>query len=186
MGVLLCVSKKMPGATKKMMKFWVRRMWKRPFGDDSCCNKLLVADVHQAQTSPLIQEMFSRECHTAVALVPPGTTSLVQPLDVSVNADFKSIIERIQSQHMQKNISLYVEGKISASQRLVLISTWVGEAWTEVCSNREMIRLAFEKCGISVPIDGSKDELINIRGLTNYKVHPVQEEGLFELDSDSD
>ena len=53
-------------------------------------------------------------------------------------------------------------------------------------SNREMIRRAFEKCGISVPIDGSKDELINIRGLTNYTVDPVQEEGLFELDSDSD
>ena len=87
---------------------------------------------------------------------------------------------------MHKNISLYVEGKISASQRRVLISTWVGEAWNEVCLNREMIRRAFEKCGISVPIDGSKDKLINIRGLTNYTVDPVQEEGLFELDSDSD
>lgn len=112
--------------------------------------------------------------------------SLVQPLDVSVNAEFKSIIERLQNHHMHNNISLYVEGKISASQRRVLISRWVGEAWTEVCSNKEIICHALEKCGISVPIDGSRDDRINIQGLTDYRVGPFQEEGLFELDSDSD
>ena len=30
---------------------------------------------------------------------------------------------------------------------------------------------AFEKCGISLPIDGSRDEYINIRGLEGYKVY---------------
>jgi hypothetical protein len=30
---------------------------------------------------------------------------------------------------------------------------------------------AFEKCGISLPIDGSRDECINIKGLEGYKVY---------------
>ena len=50
-----------------------------------------------------------------------------------------------------------------------------------------MIRRAFEKCGISVPIDGSNDNRINIKGLTDYQVDlDQQEEGFYELDSDSD
>ena len=169
---------------EEMMKFWIRSMWRRPFGEDASRSKLLVADVHRAQTTDAVQEMLLRECHTAVALVPPGTTSLVQPLDVSVNSEFKSIVERHQNQHMHENVSLYVEGKITASQRRVLITKWVGQAWAEVCTNKDMVCRAFAKCGISVPIDGSKDHLINIRGLTDYKVDPVEPEGLFELDSD--
>ena len=169
---------------EEVMKFWIRSMWKRPFGDDACRNKLLIADVHRAQTTEAVQDILLGECRTAVALVPPGTTSLVQPLDVSVNSEFKSIVERLQNQHMHSNVSLYIEGKITASQRRVLITKWVGQAWAEVCANKDMIYRAFQKCGISVPIDGSKDSLINIKGLTAYKVDPEEPEGLFELDSD--
>ena len=43
---------------EEMMKFWVRSMWKRPFGDDSCRNKLLVADMHRPQTTSLILKML--------------------------------------------------------------------------------------------------------------------------------
>ena len=131
-------------------------MWKRPFGHVAIRNKLLIADVHRAQTTTAIQDML-RECRTALALVPPGTTSLVQPLDVSVNAEFKHFVEELQNKLIHCNVKMYVEGKISASQRRVLITNWVGEAWTKVSSNTEMIQRAFQKCGIAVPIDGSGD-----------------------------
>ena len=171
---------------EEIMKFWVGNMWKRPFGDDVGRKKLLVADVHKAQTTNVIQDMLISECQTALALVPPGTTSLIQPLDVSINSEFKNIIERLQNQHMHGNVIMYIEGKISASQRRVLISKWVGQAWTEICSKKEMISHAFEKCGISIPINGSKDHLINIKGLPDYRVSVEQDEGLFELDSSSE
>uniref|UniRef100_A0A1X7SF47 Uncharacterized protein n=1 Tax=Amphimedon queenslandica TaxID=400682 RepID=A0A1X7SF47_AMPQE len=54
-----------------------------------------------------------------------------------------------------------------------------------------MIFRSFEKCGISVPIDGSKDELIDIKGLQSYKVNAAGEDAetgqeLFILNTDSD
>ena len=48
---------------EKVMKFWVRNMWKRPFGDDSSRSKLLIADVHRAQTTTPIQQMLSQVLH---------------------------------------------------------------------------------------------------------------------------
>ena len=67
----------------------------------------------------------------------------------------------------------------------VLITKWVGEAWAKVSANKSMIIRAFEKCGISVPIDGSGDDHINIKGLTDYTVEE-EEEALYEMDTDSD
>ena len=73
-----------------IMKHWVLYMWKRPFSEHFRQPKLLVADVHRAQTTEAIQRILSKECNTYITLVPPGTTSLVQPLDVCFNAPFKS------------------------------------------------------------------------------------------------
>lgn len=55
-----------------------------------------------------------------------------------------------------------------------------------------MIQRAFKKYGISVPIDGSGDAEINIRGLEGYIVRNIdtdlasEEENMFELDSSDD
>ena len=52
-----------------------------------------------------------------------------------------------------------------------------------------MVRRAFEKCGISIPIDGIEDAAIKIRGLKGYTVHNSEsdsEPDLFELDSSED
>ena len=69
-----------------IMAYWVHHMW-RPWMCSMTPN-LLVADVHRAQKTSKILNML-RECNTTVALVPPGCTSLVQPLDVAFNAQFK-------------------------------------------------------------------------------------------------
>ena len=170
---------------ERIMKIWIKSMWKRPFREDEHRKKLLVADMHRAQTTDDVKDLLERDCHTSIALVPPGTTWLVQPLDVSINAEFKASVEELQNKHMHENLSLYVENKMTASQRRVLITKWVGEAWAKISSNKSMIIRAFEKCGISVPIDGCGDDLINIRGLSDYVVEE-EELGLYEMDSDSD
>ena len=175
---------------EEMMLHWCRHMWKRPFSIDFKKPKLLIADVHKAQTTDNVIAFLKRETTTSVVLVPAGCTSLVQPLDVSFNGVFKSVVERLQNDHMHQNLDKYVSGTIPAGQRRILFSKWVGEAWAEVSKNKEMIRRAFEKCGISVPFDGSKDEAIKIKGLDGYRVRLTDaddtDDDLFELDSDSE
>ena len=79
---------------ENVMKFWSRHMWKRPYSDDASRPRLLVADVHRAQTTDCVKKIIADECNTSIVLVPPGCTSLVQPLDVTFNKEFKAVIER--------------------------------------------------------------------------------------------
>ena len=72
------------------MKFWVRHMWRPWTTLVDTSPKLLVADVHRAQKTDDVLKMF-REYNTTIALVPAGCTSLVQPLDVAFNAQFKKV-----------------------------------------------------------------------------------------------
>ena len=74
---------------------------------------------------------------------------------MSVNKPFKNAVKIQFEKHLQENLTMYVEGKISASERQVLLTKWVGNAWDEVCSNKEMLQRSFKKCGINVREDGS-------------------------------
>ena len=141
---------------------------------------MLVMDVHKAQTTDTIKHMLRSVCNTEPVLVPPGTTSLVQPVDVVFNAPFKAAIEEKATAHLQDNLNDYVTGKISASDRRVLFTKWVGQSWADLSTNQQMTIHSFEKCGISVPIDGSNDAAINIRGLEDYTV------GLLTSDDDEE
>lgn len=92
---------------ESVMHFWVSDMWRRPIAPEAQKPKLLIADVHKAQTTTAIMNALAK-CKTEVILVPPGCTSLVQPLDVSFNAEFKSLIDKLQTEHMHDNLDDYV------------------------------------------------------------------------------
>ena len=102
------------------------------------------------------------------------------------------MIDELQTKHMHNHLEQYVQNSLSASARRVLITKWVGAAWSQVSQKKEMVQSAFKKCGISVSIDGSEDAAINIRGLEEYTVRSTvsesesDEEDLFELDSSDD
>ena len=77
---------------------------------------------------------------------------------------------------MQENLDDYVRGKITASERRVLFTKWVGQAWEEVSAKKDMVQRSFMKTGIAMAIDGSQDEEINIEGLEKYQVNSDEDE----------
>lgn len=97
--------------------------------------KILVADVHRAQQTNEVKKLLRKKT-TLLINVPPGCTSRVQPLDVSVNKPFRNVVKIQFEKHLQENLTMYVESKISVSERRILLTTWVGNAWDEVCSNK--------------------------------------------------
>ena len=65
---------------------------------------------------------------------------------------------------------------VSATDKRVLLTKWVAQAWEEVSSNKDTIVRSFKKCGISLAIDGSQDSEINIRELSTCNVEDSEDE----------
>ena len=163
---------------------WVKHQWKLCIEGPT----MFCLDQHKAQKTPSIEGLLSSECNTTAILIPPECTSLVQPLDVVVNAPFKRLVDDLATSHMQENL---VHGNFSAKQRRILLTAWIGEAWEKTCANRDMIIRGFRKYGISVAVDGSEDNNYNIKGLENYQVDSddddpfLSEDDSFEDESDT-
>ena len=137
---------------EEAMEQWVKTSWK-PFLNEEV---LLVLDLHKTQKTDRIKELL-KECHTTPIFVPAGCTSIIQPLDVSFNTPFKRQIESAVLKHMQDNLDDYLNGKIAAGEKRILLTKWVGDAWEELAKKKEMIERSFKKCGISIAADGSED-----------------------------
>ena len=157
------------------MTQWVKHHWKPHVEGPT----MLLLDQHKAQKTPTISLLFS-ECNTTTVLIPPGC-SLVQPLDLVFNTPFKHLIDELATSHMQENLDDYVHGNISAKQRRILLTTWIGEAWEKTCANRDMVVRGF---GISLAIDVSEDDDINIKAIENYQVDGGDDDP-FESQGDS-
>ena len=71
---------------------------------------------------------------------------------------------------MDKNLDQYVDSKMNASQRRVLMTKWVDEAWSKAGKMKDSIIRSFKKCGLSVGLDGSENDEVNIEGLPEYQM----------------
>ena len=119
---------------EKIIKEWISTEWANPFKNligQNSDGKILIADVHRAQQTNSVKELLTKH-KTSLVNVPPGCTSRDQVVDVLINKPFKDEVRSLFEDHLDKNLDQYVNGKINASQRRVLMTKWVGEAWSKV------------------------------------------------------
>ena len=64
----------------------------------------------------------------------------------------------------QPNLSFIVAGDITESDKRILFTQWLGEAWAQMCLKTDTIIGAFQRCGIFNAIDNSEDWKIDIKG----------------------
>ena len=145
--------------------------------------KILYADVHTAQQTDSVNILLAKN-QTTLINVTGGTTSRVQPLDVAINKTFKNRVRQAFEEHLHKNLQLYTEGKLTASDGRVLATKWVEDAWSGIKEEKGMIIRPFVRCGLSNKLDGSEDHMVNIRGIEGYVMPKPESE--FHLESDSD
>ena len=98
--------------------------------------------------------------------------SKIQPLDVTFNAEFNKSVDRLTTKHLFAKPELFMSGKVSAGDRRVLFTKWVGFAWQEISRRlKDTVIRSFVECGIALPISGSRDSEINIDGLPDYHMN---------------
>jgi hypothetical protein len=124
---------------------------------------LLVMDAARFHLTEGIKGEIKQQGVTT-ALVPAGCTSLVQPLDVSINRLFK-IYYREEMLLYELDVEERGKTEWSVSDRRIM-TTWITQrAWERVKQHRDIIEKSFLDTGITVRPDGSQDNDIRIKGL---------------------
>ena len=128
-------------------------------------------------------KMLLAKNKTTLINVPGGMTSRVQPLDVAINKRLENRVRQEFEEHLHKNLQLYTEGKLTASDRRILTTKCVGDAWSGIKEEKEMNIRSFVKCDLCNKLDSSEDHMVNIQGIEGYVMPKPENE--FHLDSDS-
>jgi len=135
--------------------------------------RLLALDVAKFHSTEEVLTTL-RSNNIIPSMIPPGCTGFVQPLDVSVNKPFKHILRDILEDHLdtyeaqhQVNLRELHQSDLSAiAERRILVTHAVGEAWEKFNQTyQELVVTTFRKLGLTLPIDGSCDDELSIKGI---------------------
>ena len=134
---------------------------------------ILLMDNLHAQTTDAFKEFLSERCNTLAWYFPANNTDEVQPVDAGVGRMLKVEVGRQLDIWLGQadNLEKWESNKLTASDRRVLITQWVGPAM-DIVDNRPDYRFRlFEKCGMAMTVGGSGDERITLEGLNKpYQV----------------
>ena len=75
------------------MKVWIKKVWRSRLGGLGRRRSLLVFDSFEAHLTDTVKASFKRD-NTVLAVIPGGLTSLLQPLEVSLNKQFKNGVRK--------------------------------------------------------------------------------------------
>ncbi|RPA91909.1 hypothetical protein L873DRAFT_1848016 [Choiromyces venosus 120613-1] len=136
------------------------------FGDQRA---LFVFDRYRAHLTSSVIETCRKHKITP-SLIPASTTPLTQPLDVALNKPFKGLIKEFTEEIREEKEALEDIERWSTSQHRIVTTEAVGRAWEEwnkAQSQRKIIIQSFRDTGISLPVDGSCDHELKIKGFSS-------------------
>eukprot|EP00794_Sanderia_malayensis_P013638 gene13638-15064_t len=106
---------------------------------------------------------------TLVYPLPPGETDKCQPVDQGEGYMIKQLIGQELDKYLEEDDNLEKwQTSLTAGERRILLTKWVGEAWEKLNTNLSYRKKLFQKTGLLMTADGSDDELIRPEGFPNY------------------
>ena len=118
---------------------------------------LLVWYQFRAHLVDKVRQHTSKGHNTNITFIPGGLTSILQPLDVSVNHPFKCKLREQWSAWMMSDT---VEHTTAGNWKrpLPIVTQWVKTAWDSI--DPAIIVRAFKKCSITNELDGTEDDIL--------------------------
>lgn len=140
-----------------LMKDWIKVVWgRRPGGYSK--KSLLVLDSFRCHKSQENKDLLKDEFRTRLAIIPGSMTSMLQPLDVSINKPMKVLLQRRWNMWYASGTHSFTKGGRMRKPELEEICQWIVDAWQEL--EPQIIVHSFKKCCISNALDGSEDDIL--------------------------
>jgi hypothetical protein len=133
-------------------------------------HSLFVTDLFAAhKTAPVLEKLSTHDI--IPTMIPAGCTSLVQPLDVSINKPLKEYIRSLTSVGIWDFEDIESFERWTVGERQIHTTWCVGDVWYQFCvEKQDIVKKVFRKVGLSLPIDGSADHELDIKGLQEIEV----------------
>ncbi|CAB1103214.1 unnamed protein product [Ectocarpus sp. CCAP 1310/34] len=158
-------------ADQKFCMEWAKRSYREGLmhgrGELSKARSILIMDSLYAQTTDEFKEYLAKECNTLAWYGPSEWTDEVQPVDAGAGRFFKVEAGRQVDMWFEQsdNLERWETAALTASDRRVLITQWIGAAMARLNSQQAFRFRLFEKCGMAMTVDGSGDDRITLEGL---------------------
>jgi len=113
-----------------------------------------------------------RENNIVPSIIPGGCTGLLQPLDTAVNKPFKEYLRVETDTYQDERAPTEDIGKWTVSEKRIMTTHVVSRAWKAFCQQKQSLTIvkAFQDVGVTLPIDGSKDDELGIKGFTASEI----------------
>ena len=140
-----------------LIKVWLDKVFMKRPGGLLKPRSLLVWDMFRAHCCDSVKEKL-KEYRTRQAVIPGGCTSVLQPLDISINKPFKTYLRKLWNTWMVSGEKEFTKSGAIKRPGLSLVVQWVKEAWESISD--DIIIRSFKKCGISNAMDGTEDDIL--------------------------
>ena len=142
---------------------WVNECLRAYTNRERC---LLVMDSFRCHIMDTVKKSV-RKANAETAIIPGGCTSVLQPLDVSVNKPFKGWLRASWSNYIRGDAER-VENAKKGGDMLAkirppskqLIVDWVASAVNNLKGRGDLVRKSFVVTGIAPAINGAQDHLV--------------------------
>lgn len=111
--------------------------------------------------------ILKRDCNTLLWLLPTKCTDEVQPVDAGYGRLFGVNVGKELDVFLLEgdNVERWESNKLTASDRRILLTQWIGRAAKKIDSDMRYRRHLFKKTGLAMTADGTDDDLINLEGV---------------------
>ena len=111
---------------------------------------------------------------------PGDTTHLTAVTDAGPGNEVKKrmvVLYKKDLESSRERLLKWKNGKITTSERRILFTKWLGEAWEDYATNnQEEITGAFKRVGMFNDIHGRENHLIKVQGLPDYEPPAIDDE----------